>query len=89
MPDAHAIAAATWYKSSHSGENGGGGCVSVAWLKSSHSNAGQNCVEVAGPSARCARVGVRDSKHSNGPALVVPATAWASFIHEVQAERLR
>lgn len=58
------------------------------WFKSSYSNAGQNCVEVAGLASQAARVGVRDSKQNNGPALVIPATAWTSFIREVQADRL-
>ncbi|MFQ6197538.1 DUF397 domain-containing protein [Streptomyces sp. NPDC000405] len=56
-----------WFKSSYSGDNGGGGCVSIAVLTS--------------------HVGVRDSKEPNGPAFVVPATAWASFIGGVTAGR--
>ncbi|MEX2985485.1 DUF397 domain-containing protein [Streptomyces sp. C36] len=55
------------------------------WIKSSYSNAGQNCVEVAGLGSHATRVGVRDSKQNNGPALAVPAAAWTSFIREVQA----
>lgn len=53
-----------WFKSSHSGDNTGAGCVSVAVLT--------------------AHVGIRDSKHTNGPALVIPATTWASFTHEIR-----
>ncbi|MFI9309785.1 DUF397 domain-containing protein [Streptomyces triculaminicus] len=59
-----------------------------AWTKSSYSNAGQNCVEVAGLASHAAQVGVRDSKHGNGPAVLIPAAAWTSFIREVQADRL-
>ncbi|WP_308312419.1 DUF397 domain-containing protein [Streptomyces sp. ISL-11] len=58
----------SWFKSSHSGDNGGGGCISVAVLTE--------------------RVGIRDSKQANGPALTVPAAAWASFIDEVRSGRL-
>ncbi|MEV4922176.1 DUF397 domain-containing protein [Streptomyces roseoverticillatus] len=56
-----------WFKSSHSGDNGAGGCVSVAALAD--------------------HVGVRDSKHQNGPAFVTPTTAWSSFIREVKTGR--
>ncbi len=54
----------SWFKSSYSTQDNGGGCVSIAVL----------------PGA----VGIRDSKHTNGPALVVPVTAWASFTHEIR-----
>ena len=49
-----------------------------AWFKSSHSDAGQNCIEAARltPTA----IAVRDSKNSAGPALLLPATAWAPFL---------
>lgn len=59
-----------------------------AWVKSSYSNAGQNCVEVAGFSAESIQVGVRDSKQANGPAFLVPATAWTAFILGIQDGRL-
>ncbi|MFI9239591.1 DUF397 domain-containing protein [Streptomyces sp. NPDC053079] len=57
------------------------------WFKSSYStdNGGGGCVSIA---ALPGGVGIRDSKHKNGPALVTPASAWASFIAEVQAGRL-
>ncbi|UQI43187.1 DUF397 domain-containing protein [Streptomyces sp. HU2014] len=57
-----------WFKSSHSGDNGAGGCVSVAALPD--------------------RVGFRDSKQRNGPAVVVPTTSWSAFIHGVRSGRL-
>ncbi|MFE7276897.1 DUF397 domain-containing protein [Streptomyces sp. NPDC057623] len=54
-----------------------------AWFKSSYSNdTGGACVEVAGLTSQ---VGIRDSKNKTGPALVVPATAWSSFIGLVRA----
>ncbi|WP_308402048.1 DUF397 domain-containing protein [Streptomyces shenzhenensis] len=75
-----------WRKSSYS--NGDGGeCVEVAggfpgaalWRKSSHSNGdGGNCVEVAGNIPGL--VPVRDSKSPEGPALLLPAAAWAPFV---------
>ncbi|WP_079031781.1 DUF397 domain-containing protein [Streptomyces specialis] len=50
-----------------------------AWRKSSHSG-GENgdCVEVADGVPGV--VPVRDSKVPGGPALVVPAASWSSFI---------
>ncbi|MFF2852457.1 DUF397 domain-containing protein [Streptomyces sp. NPDC058001] len=54
-----------------------------AWFKSSYSNdTGGSCVEVADLSAR---VGIRDSKDKSGPALVVPAVAWSSFVGLVRS----
>ncbi|MET8688263.1 DUF397 domain-containing protein [Streptomyces sp. NPDC004732] len=83
------LSAAVWRKSSHS--NGSGGdCVEVAerfpgaahWRKSSHSNGdGGQCVEVTDGSPGL--VPVRDSKMTDGPTLVFPATAWAPFIDAV------
>ncbi|MDT0318631.1 DUF397 domain-containing protein [Streptomyces millisiae] len=55
----------------------------VTWRKSSYSDGGaNNCVEVADglPSV----VPVRDSKAVAGPALVVPAGAWAAFLVSVK-----
>ncbi|MFJ5221420.1 DUF397 domain-containing protein [Streptomyces sp. NPDC088400] len=52
----------------------------ATWFTSSYSSEnGTNCVEVA-DLARTGRVGVRDSKRKAGPALVVPADAWAQFV---------
>lgn len=59
------------------------------WIKSSYSNAGQNCVEVAVLAPRSQRVAIRDSKQSNGPAFTVPTTAWVSFIREIQTDQHR
>ena len=47
------------------------------WHKSTRSNAGGDCVEVAEtPNA----IGVRDSKDPNGSVLVFTPTAWRAFI---------
>ncbi|MEV6670507.1 DUF397 domain-containing protein [Streptomyces sp. NPDC051162] len=58
---------ASWFKSSYSSQDNGGGCVSIAVLTG--------------------RVGVRDSKHANGPAFIVPTGAWSIFITEFRAGR--
>lgn len=54
----------------------------ATWRKPRRSQANGNCVEVADgvPGA----VPVRDSKLPTGPALVVPADAWAAFIEGVK-----
>lgn len=50
----------------------------TAWRKSSYSSQDNgNCVEVA---ELPAHIGIRDSKDKQGPALVIPAEAWASFV---------
>ncbi|WP_370672051.1 DUF397 domain-containing protein [Streptomyces sp. BpilaLS-43] len=48
-----------------------------AWFKSSYSSGAEgNCVEVALLSGR---VGIRDSKRVQGPALTVPSPAFSAF----------
>ncbi|MFJ9380553.1 DUF397 domain-containing protein [Streptomyces sp. NPDC101455] len=48
------------------------------WFKSSYSTPeGGNCVEIANLNTE---VGIRDSKNSAGPALLVPAGAWSAFV---------
>ncbi|MFI6700552.1 DUF397 domain-containing protein [Streptomyces sp. NPDC050509] len=66
-----------WFKSSHSGSDGGD-CVEVAWFKSSYSGpGGGDCVEVAlAPTA----VHIRDSKAAPGPILRVAAEPWSAFV---------
>jgi len=55
-----------------------------AWFKSSYSqNEGTVCVEIA-HLTRTTEVGIRDSKDKAGPALVVPAAAWAAFVNDVR-----
>ncbi|MFB6552151.1 DUF397 domain-containing protein [Streptomyces sp. NPDC056405] len=57
-----------------------------AWFKSSYSNdSGGACVEVAGLAGE---VGIRDSKDKAAPALVVPASAWSSFVGAVSTHHL-
>ncbi|WP_262704210.1 MULTISPECIES: DUF397 domain-containing protein [Streptomyces] len=54
------------------------------WFKSSYSeNNGTACVEIA-HLPRTAQVGIRDSKDKSGPALIVPAGAWAEFVAAVR-----
>ncbi|WP_405362969.1 DUF397 domain-containing protein [Kitasatospora sp. NBC_00085] len=53
------------------------------WRKSSHSNGGGGCIEVA--DGFLGAVPVRDSKDPSGPALVFPDGAWQSFIAGVRA----
>lgn len=68
-----------WFKSSHSGPEGGN-CLEVAitWQKSTHSGPeGGDCVEVA----RCpAAVHVRDSKRPADPHLTLTPDVWHTFV---------
>ncbi|MFD9715671.1 DUF397 domain-containing protein [Streptomyces sp. NPDC059076] len=49
-----------------------------AWRKSSYSDGtGNCCVEIAHLTGQ---VGIRDSKDQQGPALLVPATTWNTFV---------
>ncbi|MFD8697029.1 DUF397 domain-containing protein [Kitasatospora purpeofusca] len=57
---------------------------SVAWRKSSYSNNGGQCVEIA-PDVP-GLVPVRDSKDPLGPVLLFPSDAWRSFVGAVQAD---
>ncbi|MFB8070169.1 DUF397 domain-containing protein [Streptomyces californicus] len=58
---------------------------SPRWFKSSYSNNGGDCVEVAANLAAARGVvPVRDSKVVGGPVLTVPATAFAAFVAGVQ-----
>ncbi|MCS0639359.1 DUF397 domain-containing protein [Streptomyces sp. LP05-1] len=57
------------------------------WQKSSYSNNGGNCVEVAANlAASQGVVPVRDSKVSAGPVLALPTAAFASFLAGVKAD---
>ncbi|MFF2352344.1 DUF397 domain-containing protein [Kitasatospora sp. NPDC058115] len=55
----------------------------AGWRKSTHSNGGGGCIEVA--DGYTGVMPVRDSKDPQGPALVFPADAWQSFVTAVQA----
>ncbi|MFJ7273792.1 DUF397 domain-containing protein [Kitasatospora sp. NPDC098663] len=63
-----------WFKSSHSG-NEGGACIEIAWFKSSYS--GNECVEVAETTEA---VLVRDSKDASGPHHTFTPAAWQAFV---------
>ncbi|MER8103678.1 DUF397 domain-containing protein [Kitasatospora sp. NPDC094016] len=66
-----------WFKSSHSG-NEGGACIEIAWFKSSYSgNEGGECVEVAETTEA---VLVRDSKDASGPHHTFTPAAWQAFV---------
>ncbi|MED7948287.1 DUF397 domain-containing protein [Streptomyces sp. BE303] len=53
------------------------------WRRSTYSQQGGNCVEVALGSSDL--VPVRDSKDPSGPALVFPVDGWRSFVTALQA----
>ncbi|MGX2995020.1 DUF397 domain-containing protein [Streptomyces sp. JNUCC 64] len=60
------------------------------WLKSSYSDNGGACVEVAANLiASHGIVPVRDSKNPDGPALSLRAHAFAAFVTGVQADGFR
>ncbi|WP_328377570.1 DUF397 domain-containing protein [Streptomyces sp. NBC_01020] len=59
--------------------------LSPRWFKSSYSNNGGACIEVAANLvAPRGVVPVRDSKNPSGPVLDIPATAFASFVAGVK-----
>ncbi|MFD9812503.1 DUF397 domain-containing protein [Streptomyces sp. NPDC059080] len=63
---------------------------SPRWVKSSYSDNGGDCIEVAANLvASRGTVPVRDSKDPQGPALSVGATAFASFVAGVKADAFR
>ncbi len=54
---------------------------SPRWFKSSYSGNGGQCIEVAtNLVASCGVVPVRDSKDPNGPALMLPPSAFAGLV---------
>lgn len=55
------------------------------WFKSSHSQAGQECIEVAWLANGA--VGVRDSKNPTGPALAFSPGEWTTFTRSVRNDR--
>ncbi|WP_371790927.1 DUF397 domain-containing protein [Streptomyces sp. NBC_01471] len=58
---------------------------SLRWFKSSYSNNGGNCIEVAANLiASHGVVPVRDSKNPSGPVLDVTAGVFASFVTGVK-----
>ncbi|QKW09762.1 DUF397 domain-containing protein [Streptomyces sp. NA04227] len=60
---------------------------SPLWCKSSYSNNGGQCIEVAGNLvAAHGVVPVRDSKNPSGPSLTFESSAWSSFVAAVKGE---
>jgi Domain of unknown function (DUF397) len=57
--------------------------VITPWRKSSHSNSGANCVEIA--RTRSGTVAVRDSKDPEGAVLTFSPDEWRGFVATVQA----
>lgn len=58
---------------------------SPRWFKSSYSNNGGTCIEVAANLITSRGVvPVRDSKNPTGPELAVPAESFASFVTAVK-----
>ncbi|MFF4925994.1 DUF397 domain-containing protein [Kitasatospora sp. NPDC001261] len=55
----------------------------ASWVKSTYSQQGGDCLEVARGSREL--MPVRDSKDPQGPALVFPAEAWVSFVAAVRS----
>ncbi|MFB8773106.1 DUF397 domain-containing protein [Streptomyces broussonetiae] len=50
---------------------------STPWQKSSYSGDGSNCVEI---SATPTAIHIRDSKHPEGPHVIVAPSIWTPFI---------
>ncbi len=56
------------------------------WFKSSYSSdAGGSCVEVANLTRPQARIAVRDSKHPEGSALLLPPQAFAALLDHLRS----
>ncbi|MEU7843367.1 DUF397 domain-containing protein [Micromonospora sp. NPDC049114] len=58
----------------------------AVWRKSTRSNNGGECVEVADNLPGV--VGLRDSKDPTGPALTFSSAAWATFVRAAKASPL-
>ncbi|WP_217197531.1 DUF397 domain-containing protein [Streptomyces buecherae] len=56
-----------------------------SWIKSSYSEHGGQCVEVAADLAAHGTVPVRDSKDPHGPTLAFDTTAWTAFVAGIKA----
>lgn len=60
------------------------------WFKSSYSNNGGDCVEIATNLApSCGVVAVRDSKDPAGPVLSFPAASFDAFVAGLKSGGLR
>ena len=56
----------------------------AVWQKSSYSSQSGNCVEVAANMP--GTVAVRDSKHPEGPRLLIPAAEWRAFVRGLKVD---
>jgi len=56
--------------------------VTTPWRKSSYSNSGANCVEIA--STRSGKIAVRDSRNPGDRALSFSPDEWQTFVTKVQ-----
>ncbi|MGW3604370.1 DUF397 domain-containing protein [Micromonospora sp. NPDC005161] len=59
----------------------------AVWRKSTRSNNGGDCVEVADNLPGI--VGLRDSKDPSGPMLTFTPVAWATFVRATKADLVR
>ncbi|MFF5717001.1 DUF397 domain-containing protein [Streptomyces buecherae] len=55
------------------------------WIKSSYSDNGGDCVEVATNLTTHGTIPVRDSKNPHGPTLTFEPTAWSAFVTGIRA----
>ena len=60
----------------------------ATWHNSSYSNdSGGNCVEVANLTPKRDSIALRDSKNPQGPALLLPPSAFTAFVSHVRQMR--
>ncbi|SDD58344.1 DUF397 domain-containing protein [Streptomyces prasinopilosus] len=58
--------------------------IAAGWRRSSYSNSeGGSCLEVLDGHRQ--GVPVRDSKNPHGPTVIVPASAWSTFVTAVRS----
>ncbi|KOT76393.1 hypothetical protein ADK70_38440 [Streptomyces rimosus subsp. pseudoverticillatus] len=58
------------------------------WQKSSYSTQeGGSCVELARRTCVTGKIAIRDSKDTDGPALLFSKEAWTRFVSEFEAPR--
>ncbi|MFH9420939.1 DUF397 domain-containing protein [Streptomyces sp. NPDC017529] len=59
----------------------------VTWRKSTYSGGQDECLEIADGLPAGSAVPVRDSKRTDGPYLLFPASSWAAFVAVVKGAR--